>query len=207
MAANLLPLLQHAKGVRRVVSAFTGAHEGKVYEEDWQGTKGKVPMTGARGHLATMMTIGLAKLAQKAPEVSFIHNFPGTVNTKLIRGDEGFAMQVIKQVFKITMMFSYTPLKEVGERHTFYCTSAKYPPRDRNDKEETVGILLPAGVKIAKGVDGITGSGIYTIDGQGESADAKVEQVLAKYMEDGTAERLWKFTESEFLRVTGSISI
>lgn len=209
MAANLLPLLQRAKSLRRVVSAFTGAHEGKVYEEDWQGTKGKVPMTAARGHIATIMTLGLAKLAQDAPRVTFVHNFPGSVKTDLIRGDEGFFMQVVKYVFMIKMMLSntYTPLREVGERHTFYCTSAKYPPRERSDNEEDAGISVLTGLKIARGVDGQIGSGVYTIDGQGESADAKVEEVLATCMKDGTVDRLWKFTESEFMRVTESLSI
>lgn len=55
LAANLMPLLQKATGLRRVVSAFTGAKEGNIYEDAWrQGQEGKVPMSGARGHAATM---------------------------------------------------------------------------------------------------------------------------------------------------------
>lgn len=55
MAKNLLPLLQRSTGLRRVVSSFTGAKEGKVYDHDWQGKEGKLPFTAARGHGATMM--------------------------------------------------------------------------------------------------------------------------------------------------------
>lgn len=217
MAANLLPLLQCGVGLRRVVSSFTGAHEGPVYADDWQGKQGKVPVLGARGHVATMMTLGLAALARKlqqqqqqerpgASRVSFVHNFPGSVKTNLIRGDEGFVMQVMKYVGMVTMAFKrWVPLQEVGERHAFYCTSAKYAPRD-GERSEGVGVGLPAGVGAARGIEGEIGGGVYTIDEQGESAGKKVEEILAKYREDGTMDRLWEYTESEFKRVTGTVS-
>lgn len=58
LAKNLAPLLQHATGLRRVVSAFAGAKEGSVYQDAWQqGQENKVPLSGARGHAATMSEI------------------------------------------------------------------------------------------------------------------------------------------------------
>lgn len=207
MAANLLPLLQRAQGLRRVVSSFTGAHDGKFYEEDWQSKDGKIPFSGLRGHAATMMTLGLAALEKKAPNVSFIHNFPGSVKTNIIRGDEGFMMQVAKYVFKGLQTFTAVPLREVGERHTFYCTSAKYPPREVDGSHNSAGAPLLAGVAAAKGINGKMGSGVYTIDAQGESANIKVLEMLVKYQEDGTADRLWERTEFEFKRVTGRVSL
>ena len=56
-------------------------------------------------------------------------------------------------------------------------------------------------------MDGEVGSGVYSVDEYGESAGATVEELLANYRRSGTAERLWAFTESEWKRVTGSVSL
>lgn len=210
MARNLLPLLQRATGLRRVVSTFTGAKEGKVYENDWQVSKGKVPMSAIRGHSSSMMTLGLGALARKAPDVAFIHAFPGNVNTNIIKGDEGAVMNILNYLFKFIGVFlpgRYTPIKEVGERHTFYCTSARYPPPNADDGRDALGVTLPSGVSVARGVDGEVGSGLYSVDMYGESAGTAVEDVLAEHRQSGVAERLWTYTESEWNRVTGSVSI
>ncbi|KAJ4409202.1 hypothetical protein N0V82_009517 [Gnomoniopsis sp. IMI 355080] len=53
--ANFLPLLQKAPGLRRIVSAFAGAKEGKLYQDAWkQGQERNVPMAAARGHAVSM---------------------------------------------------------------------------------------------------------------------------------------------------------
>lgn len=208
MAANLLPLLQNANGLRRVVSSFTGAHEGKVYENDWPGAK--VPFRALRGHAATMMTLGMEALAKKAPDVSFIHNFPGSLDTNLIRGDEGWIFWILKYVFKVVSklnLMNFLPALEVGERHLFYCTSAKYPPRQAEEGTGTSGISLQDGLRTSRGVDGKLGSGMYSLDDQGENIGAKTEELLAEYREQGVEDRLWAYTESEFKRVTGTIAV
>ncbi|KAG8157775.1 hypothetical protein KVR01_012437 [Diaporthe batatas] len=208
MAKNLLPNLQRATGLRRVVSSFTGAKEGKVYENDWQGNEGKLPFTAARGHGATMMTLGLAALAREAPTVSFVHAFPGTVKTNIIRSDDGAILRIVDFVSKtLFFMTGYTPIVEVGERHTFYCTSARFPPKKGAEDLGSAGVGLPAGVNVANGVDGSGASGVYSVDTYGESADAKIEELLAEYTSDGTADKLWRYTESEWKRVTGALSL
>ncbi|KAI3395363.1 hypothetical protein diail_1419 [Diaporthe ilicicola] len=208
MAKNLLPLLQQASGLRRVVSSFTGAKEGKVFEEDWQGKEGKIPFTAVRGHGATMMTLGLEALAKEAPEVSFIHAFPGKVKTDLIRSDDGAILRTVALFSKaLFFLTGHTPIVEVGERHTFYCTSARFPPKRLADEPSTAGVKLPESVDVAQGVDGSVGGGVYSVDTFGESADTKVEEILANYRRDGTAEKLWKYTESEWQRVTGTSSL
>lgn len=213
MTRNLLPLINQAPGPRRVVSSFTGAKEGKLYEEDWQGDRGRVPMAGTRGHASSMMTLGLEALARESPGVSFVHAFPGRVATGLIRGDEGAAVRVMGLVFGALAVFrgsrAYTPLPEVGERHVLYCTSAMFPPRRvaGGDGDGGAGVALPPGVSVARGVDGEIGSGVYSVDTYGESAGAEVVEVLAGHRRSGVAERLWAYTESEWKRVTGSVSI
>lgn len=154
------------------------------------------------------MTLGLEMLAKRYPDVSFIHNFPGSVDTNLIRKGDGAFMQALKYTFKFTSavgLSAKTPNIEVGERHTFYCTSSKFPPRD--GPSDIRGVALPAGVSVAKGVDDQLGSGVYSVDGQSESADARVMELLAGYRQDGTAEKLWAYTEAEWKRVTGTVSM
>lgn len=208
MAKNLLPLLQQAHSLRRVVSSFTGAKEGKVFDNDWQGKEGKIPFSAVRGHAATMMTIGLEALAKEAPDVSFVHAFPGRVNTSLIRSGDGAILRTMAFFSKALFFVNgSTPILEVGERHTFYCTSARYPPKRPVDESGTAGVELPDGVSVAKGVDGSAGSGVYSVDTYGESADTKVDELLDSYRRDGTAEKLWKYTESEWQRVTGRLSL
>lgn len=153
------------------------------------------------------MTLGLEVLATENPNVSFIHDFPGSVVTNLIRKGDGAMMLTMKYAFKVINslgLSEHTPSFEVGERHTFYCTSSRFPPC--NGQSAVVGVSLPNGVSVAKGVDEQVGSGMYSVDGQSESADANVGELLAGYRRDGTAERLWTYTESEWRRVTGSIS-
>ncbi|KAJ0116824.1 hypothetical protein J7T55_009975 [Diaporthe amygdali] len=208
MAKNLLPLLQRATGLRRVVSSFTGAKEGKVFDDDWQGKEGKIPFTAARGHGATMMTLGLEALAKEAPEVSFIHAFPGKVKTDIIRSDDGAILRTVAVISKaLFFVTGWTPIVEVGERHTFYCTSARFPPKKVVGEPTASGVQLPDGMDVARGVDGGSRGGVYSVDTYGDSADEKIEEVLANYRRDGTAEKLWKYTESEWQRVTGTLCL
>ncbi len=67
-AVNLLPLLQKAQGLRRVVTVFAGTKEGKVDTADFQARH--VPLLSQRGHLTSMMTLALEAMAETAPDVS-----------------------------------------------------------------------------------------------------------------------------------------
>lgn len=72
---NLLPELRAATSLKRVVSIFAATKEGTLYVDDLNATK--VPVVKGRGHAASLVTIGMAKLARQAPDVSFVHTFPG----------------------------------------------------------------------------------------------------------------------------------
>lgn len=202
---NLLPLLQNSTGVRRVVSVMAGGKEGEVFEDDWEAWN--VPLTKNRGHLCSMLTISLMALSKKAPDVSFIHNFPGSVSTNLVRGDEGFIFVILKYYFKLAGLWAWRlPLQECGERHLYLCTSAKYPP-ERSGKGIS-GVPLSSGIDVATGADGKPGSGAYTVDWDGESvATPEIVKLLGAYQEKGLIERLWKHTEEIFTKATGTSSI
>jgi hypothetical protein len=104
---NLLPLLQKATALRRVVSVFAGTKEGPVSTTDFQGWK--VPLMSQRGHASSLVTLSLEALATKAPDVSFIHNFPGPVRSGIARGTEGAIMFIVKAIFKVLGPMVYMP--------------------------------------------------------------------------------------------------
>ncbi|KAI0838357.1 hydrogenase/reductase-like protein [Hypoxylon sp. FL0890] len=200
---NLLPLIQGASSLRRVVSVFAGSKEGQMFTDDFQGNK--ISMSSGRGHFTSMITLSLEAIARDAPSVSFIHNYPGFVETSLGRDAKGPAMAVAKVVFKVIGPFVNTPLDEVGERHTFFSTSARFPPASGEPRAD--GVSLDNTVKVATSTDGKTGGGVYSIDHKGESCDRKALELLAGYRRNGSMDKLWKHTQDEFVRITQKLSI
>jgi hypothetical protein len=194
---NLLPLLQQATALRRVITVLAATKEGPVDTTDIPARK--VSMLAQRGHLTSIVTLSLETLAKKAPEVTFIHNFPGSVKTNLIRGGEGAAVATMTVFFKVFGSLIYMSEDECGERHVFLATSARFPAGTNGDA--AAGVPLARGVTVARGTDGITGSGTYSIDSKGESAGDKVVALFAKLRKDGVPEKAWKHTEDEFNRI------
>ncbi|KAB5523073.1 hypothetical protein GE09DRAFT_1178509 [Coniochaeta sp. 2T2.1] len=178
--SNLLPLLRAATGLRRVVSVFAGSFEGAVFPDHWDCRK--VPMSKSRGHMTSMMTMAHLKLAEQAPEVSFVQNYPGAVSTNLLRGDEGIMMLLMAPIFPILTWIRVLPpvsKKECGERQTYYCTSAMYPAK-YGEREQ--GVPLVDGVQIAPGVDGKVGSGVYSIFWNGEGGKQETEKWIKDFV-------------------------
>ena len=122
---NLLPLLQQAKSLRRVVTAGAAGKEGPVSVDDFPCRK--VSALSARGHSSSLVTLSLEALAKKAPGVTFIHNFPGPVKTNFLRGGQGATIAVISGLFNVVSLFiNFYSIEECGERHLFLATSARY---------------------------------------------------------------------------------
>ncbi|KAF4173461.1 hypothetical protein CNMCM8694_008454 [Aspergillus lentulus] len=179
-AMNLLPLIRTTPALRRVVTVF------------------KLSATAGRGHFASMLTLSFEVLAQKAPEVSFIHDYPGFVKTDLARGTNGVGMAIVKGLFRVIGPFLYNPSEEVGERQTFFATGIRFPPASGDAKG-----VPSEGVGIATGTDGRKGSGVYSVHLDG---DTKVQEVLSALRESGLKNKMWKLVEEESIRVTGSIT-
>ncbi|TVY86666.1 Oxidoreductase [Lachnellula willkommii] len=205
-AINLLFLTQGslhfhtATGLRRVVTVFAGTYEGPIYENDFQARE--VPMMKARGHMVSMITLFLEAVAEKAPNVPFIHRYPGAVEGGLLRDPQGAAMYVMKVAWKVVGPFITIPSLECGERHAFLATSSKYPAREGGD----AGVPLDGGIAIARGTDGEVGSGVYSVDQFGENAGPKVTAILSRFREEGMLEKVWVHTEEEFKRITGTVA-
>ena len=192
---NLLPLVATAPSLRRIVTVFAGTKEGPITPSDFPCRK--VPMLAQRGHLASLLTLSLEHLAEQYPSVSFIHDFPGSVKTNLVRGGEGASIWVLKQVFRVIGPVVNLSAKECGERQLFLATSSKYSSR-----EDAKGVPLVAGSVVARGTDAKGSSGVYSLDSEGESAGPKVQELLAKLRKEGMVERVMDHTNGEFKRIT-----
>ncbi|KAK5696136.1 hypothetical protein LTR97_008556 [Elasticomyces elasticus] len=199
---NLLPLVERAKGLRRVLSIFAGGKEGPINLSDLRVDHGINPLA-LRGHMAAMQTFALETLATRYPTVSFIHDFPGPVRSQIAR-DKNMLNFVLRSVFAVVGPFIYMPNEESGERHVFIATSARYPAASTDNE---AGVELADGVLISKGADGMLGSGNYTTDAQCEASNASVDAVLEKMRKEGVPQKAWEHTEAEFVRMVGSAAI
>lgn len=147
-----------------------------------------------QGQEASITTLALEAQRRAAPEVSFVHNFPGAVESGIARGSIGGLMRVLKTVFAVLGPLVHIPLVEAGNRHVFLCTSARF---STGPEDLTAGVPLVDGLALARGTDGQIGSGVYSIDANGESARPKVERLLAELRSQGMVERVWEKIESD----------
>jgi hypothetical protein len=206
LITNLLPNLRQATGLRRVVSVLAGTHEGPIDVNDFQAKN--MFILRLRGHLVSMTDMALETLADQAPEVTFIQDYPGPVKSGLDREANTLLAWFIGFVLMIIGPLIYIPTRESGERHLFFATSAKYPPRVRSDSiEASSGVPLSEGVEVASGTDGKVGSGVYSIHWNGEHAGPKVVKLLAGLREQGMKEKVWQHTVGEFDRIIGSADV
>lgn len=155
-----------------------------------------------RNHFAACQTLLLEQLAHRAPNVSFVHTLPGIVKSGISRAAEGVMLNVIIVVSRPLGFFLGTPPDECGERHVFTATSAVYARKTGGT--EVLGVPLVGNLEVARGTDGHLGSGVYSVDNRkSEVASPKVEQVLAQYRGDGTAQKVWDYVMTDFERITG----
>ncbi|KAK4964100.1 hypothetical protein LTR28_004065 [Elasticomyces elasticus] len=122
----------------------------------------------------------------------------------MARGTTGAAMFVFKAVFAVAGPLLYMPDQECGERHLFLATSARYPAGVTQNAAS--GVPLADGVAVARGTNAQSGSGIYSLDSHGESSGPKVEELLAKFRKHGMVETVWKDTQEQFMRITGTLA-
>jgi hypothetical protein len=196
---NLLPLIQAAPDLRRIVDCGCGTHEGNIYPEDFPALK--LSLFAIRGHLCMLKTLALEAVANKSPGVSLITNFPGAVATPFLQHITGPIGVIMRFYFRLFGWLICVPVEECGERQLYYMTSARFPARDGIGSSN--GVLTKDGVEVANGTDGKRGSGVYSIGWDGESASPKVWKLLARYREEGMVIKVQQHAESEYDRVTG----
>lgn len=96
------------------------------------------------------------------------------------------------------------PIDETGERQTYFATSARFSLRGGGGLEDADGVALDEGVSTAVGADSKPGGGVYSIDYEAEGTSESVQTLMKELAENGTADKIWKHTEEEFVRITGS---
>ncbi|TGJ81195.1 hypothetical protein E0Z10_g7564 [Xylaria hypoxylon] len=183
---NLLSLIRHAPSLRRVVTVGGGGHEGEIDRTDFPALK--IPVENLREHLTSLVTLGLEAVAQTTSEVSFVHDYPGTVRTKLL---DYMSEDILKTL-------KFVPVDESGQRHLFLATSAKFPSADR---AYIMGVPLGDGVEVAVGTSGVVSSGIYSVGADCESVSPAVLKLLNNLRERGLVEEVSQHTEGEFRRI------
>ncbi|KAK1826108.1 hypothetical protein QBC39DRAFT_386950 [Podospora conica] len=198
---NLIPLMRGAPSLRRVVTVFAGTKEGKVNLDDVQARN--TSMLSLRGHVASLLTLSLMAIARDAPEVGFVHNFPGAVKSHLGDGLSGRGIKVMMALYRVVEPFVTTPVDEAGERQVFFATSARF----RGCGEGMDGVPAKDG-ESARAVDGLQGkSGVYSVGSDGEPASKQAVALLKKMEEDGVLDKAWSYTKSELTRITGSAGL
>ncbi|KAK5693065.1 hypothetical protein LTR97_010541 [Elasticomyces elasticus] len=199
LISALLPLLRRAQNLRRVVSVYSATFEGRIHMDDFQAAR--IGLMAKQGHMASITTLAMEGHHQAAPEVSFVHNFPGSVKSGIDRGSIGPLMRTLKTVFILLAPLVNIPLEEAGDRHLFLCTSARY---GAGVDDEAAGVTLTDGSALARGTDGQNGSGVYSIDAYGESAKPKVEALLANMRQDGMVKKVQAMIEADIDRALAS---
>ncbi|KAL0569102.1 hypothetical protein V5O48_012878 [Marasmius crinis-equi] len=192
---NLLPLLRESASLKRVITVFAGTKEGAIDESDW-ACRNKATMWAAAAHMTSMLTLSLEILAKEAPDISFIHSYPGYVQSQIAR-------DLTQEEFKTIIMdgaqargpVPVVSPEDCGEIHAYLSTSMKYPS---SQHDASKGVAVEEGVKVARGTDGKVGSGVYTVDQEGECGPGEVEALLADLRKTGVVDRLKKHTEEVF---------
>ncbi|CAK7234282.1 hypothetical protein SBRCBS47491_008895 [Sporothrix bragantina] len=203
---NLMPLLQRATSLRRVVTVMAATLEGPIDLDNLAGIG--FPLRQRRDQFASAQTLLLEKIQEKIPGadgVGYVHDVPGVVQSGITRDAEGFGMKVLIAVTGLLGPLIRTPIDECAEMHLFYATSARYASSDGN--ENTNGVSLQDGIEVARGTIGKTGSGVYSINTRGEPGPPRVDEVLANLRGDGTANKLWDTIMAESKKVTGTESL
>ncbi|THY11169.1 hypothetical protein D6D02_05920 [Aureobasidium pullulans] len=199
--SNLLPAIERAPHLKRVISVFLGSMEGKINMSDFQGWN--LGLMENKGHASSITTLALENHASAAPKTTFIHTFPGPVKGGILRGTKGFGFGLAKAASKFLLPLVQMPPQDAGDRHVYLATSARYSAKE--EKEATQGVPISNDVDITIGSNG--GPGVYSLFLDGEALKQPARQILAEYRKDGTSQKVWSIIEKEFVNITGTKSM
>lgn len=200
-AVNLLPLLKEARALRRVVSLFGAGLEGKVLVDDLDGRKSSA--LKARDNKVSMTSLTLDKLSKENPDVSWIHAWPGFVDSGIWDGLPGFIGIVFRTLMPLLGFFFYMNPEECGQRQTFISTSSRFPSASGDKMGAANGVGLVDNIGTIMSINGKVGGGSYSVRETGDAVDEKKISLLVDYENDGTQDIIWKHTVETFQKVTG----
>ncbi|CAO2651407.1 Nn.00g039770.m01.CDS01 [Neocucurbitaria sp. VM-36] len=199
---SLLIAASKTTSLARVIDVAGGTKEGDLDTSDLAALK--IPFRSLRPHITSMHTLALETLAEQAPTVSFVHDFPGAVYSGLhknVPGWLGFASHVVLETVYWTLgRWLFVPVEESGERHVFLATSERYKPKDGQAR----GLPLVLGLKDGTGSDGHVGSGVYSVDWDCEGPSKKGENALKGLRKKGAREVVWSHLTEQFEQASKS---
>ncbi len=200
---NLLPLLTQS-ALPRVISILAGGKEKAIDLNDLE-VRNNFTFIKAAENGTTQTTLAFEELAKTYPSITFIHKFPGFVNTgvidRLLATVPGLMAipATIARYFVLPLLnlFSIT-VDEAGERGLFIATSARYPPS--KPKTGFTGVALPDGVQVAVSsvVNNGEGNGMYRIGADDESAEES--PILLTYRQEDAGKTVWRETQAAWDR-------
>ncbi|KAK6348014.1 hypothetical protein TWF718_005835 [Orbilia javanica] len=191
---NLLPLLKASASnnhFSRVIRVLAGGLEKELDPNDLDMRKASFIKN--RQYHTTSTTVAFDYLAKENPEISFVHTFPGFVKTEG-QTFPGVVSLLIRTLMWIGGRWLLVPEEESGERNLFYATSGIYPPSKGAKEVERLfgGDAKGEGEDVALGLDGVEGSGCYTLHWDGSAKSGN--KVLLGYRETGFRETFWEHT-------------
>jgi NAD(P)-dependent dehydrogenase (short-subunit alcohol dehydrogenase family) len=140
-------------------------------------------------HASAMTNLTFARLASQHPKTSYVHAYPGFVDTGAGRDAWGAFEPLAKPLLWLLKVTMQVKPAESGERHFFAATSHLYP-----SKAASAG--TPTAVT---GSDTVKGSGSYLLNWNG---DVLADTAKAKKLRDeGGEEKAWDHTEEVFKKV------
>ncbi|KAK4171868.1 putative dehydrogenase [Triangularia setosa] len=183
---RLLPLLGES-GLARVVSVLGGGLETTwlIDLDDWDLKRpGNFKVYRARLQYLAMNTITLDKLARENPNVTFIHSWPGSVNTGNVR--RGWDANSIiggtfSRVFEFLTWLAGFSGDESGQRHLFEITSAAFGGRG-------VPWIGKAGITTTEQLAG----GLFLVN---YKCDYTLNAKVVAWLREKGQEKLWEHTQ------------
>lgn len=201
LTMNLLPLLELSTSPR-VISVLACGFEAQIDSRSLD-TINNLSTFKAIGQAATMTTLVFEELAKSHKSISFIHSYPGWVNTQyldhLFRHAPGLwwaATRVPQSILLLVKRLAFIPADEAGERVLFLATSSRYPPSaDHESAEKQSGwVGRPRGVTVARSTimcEG-RGNGVYRTDWTGD--EQKGSCILDSCREQGLGRTVLEHT-------------
>ncbi|OAR00736.1 hypothetical protein LLEC1_00219 [Akanthomyces lecanii] len=172
MIANFMPQLEAVSGIGRAVSVSTSTSKGEVDFDDFQLLKGG----GIGKQRAQNSPIIFATSSRASPEARRAFSRP-RFSSSILWGH----------------YYTSSPSRKVSL--DIFTIS---PVRATEAKEGVEGsVPLGEGAATARGVDGLSGSGVYSCDADNEEASDKVEKFLARHRREEAVERVWKQLQAD----------
>lgn len=183
---HLLPLLETSPNGRVVSIKGGGLEKADIDVDDLELRKpGAYGAIRSQIQLIAMTTLTMEKFAEQKPDVTFIHTFPGQVNTGNNMTSDTSPFSPMHWVMRLLVgplvkIVGLSP-KESAQRHLFTSTSAHYGGRG-----------VPTDLPQARNTRGGNGPGLFLAN---QYCDASMNEKVLNQLRERAQERIWARTQ------------